>query len=414
MDSQHIGPFVHGIHQNNSNDFSPEISFPVDKDNHLFKNPSSNPIRAAIKTKKMPNKLDNQIKLKTKNNDKTQIINSFHHFFFFPLKSKNAKSSLYFLYNYPLICIYTKTVNYPEFEIISPSTSILIEDRFLILNEDSSHKKYHIKLDKEAIDNILNNAEDSKLAQYLKCYSIIPELEPCFLINQFYYPSIFNSHYLLAFSECGIYDDAFLELWLAASEYVFEPIFGHLIQCHFKTTKNPLFENNTFLKFISMTLFRNDQEFQDFIEETLTPKSISIDTYLRAIMKLPFSPHSYLLLHLVYQAAMNFNHQQTDPYQVVGQFLYFTAILPNFKYPQTQKRIENLHMFNHDNIPIKQLERFKSFLSKFRLYPVDFDDPVFDNSHFTAFLDLENQYRIHTSNFLEAVRKTANLAEEKC
>lgn len=343
-----------------------------------------------------------------------KIIGSNHHLFFFPLKLKNTKSTCFFLFNYPFICIYIVDLNCPEIEVFPRTTTVIIEGKILILNNNSSSKKYQIKLEKEKIDFILQNDEKSPLSYYIKCHIISPELKPIYLINEFYQPNIYNTHFLLSIANMPIDNHELLVYWVIAGEYAFEPLFTHLFKTEFKSSLSPdrCFKKDSFIVKAGSAIFRNDRDFLSFVDTVSNMKKITIDKYLNELSKLPFSQYTMLMMHILYKTAIEVYNLPAHALHLIGSYLYKAGIGPNLKNGKKSTEISRLHKFNYASVPLDKMAAFEKILTNFEPYPIDFEEPLFDDTNFEAFMNIELMIDLSNPKIIESVRNTKSIQSE--
>ncbi|KAK8863906.1 hypothetical protein M9Y10_011598 [Tritrichomonas musculus] len=409
-----------------TDELMPDIFFPIDLKKRTKKSINPKTRQYKVESQKQPsneslieqdNILAEQFLSGTRQSNKNRkVIGTTHHLFYFPLKLKNSKNTCFFLFNYPFICIYTVDSNYPEIEVFPRSVTIIVEGKTLIIGDNSNSKKYQIKLEKEKIDLILQNDKVSPLAYYIKCHLIVPELTPTYLINEFYYPFIYNTHLLLSIENCNLNIDnpEFLLYWVIAGEYAFEPLFVYLFKKDFKYALSPdkCFKKESFVIQASAAIFRNDHDFINFVDNISNMKKITIDRYLNELSKLPFSQYSMLMIHLLYKTAIELYNLPAHAYHLIGTFLYKAGVAPNLKNGKKNTELARLHKFNYASVPLEKLAAFEKILSNFEDYPIYFEDPVFDDTNFEAFTNIEKMIDLTNPTFLESVRNTKSIQSE--
>ncbi|OHT15368.1 hypothetical protein TRFO_14116 [Tritrichomonas foetus] len=344
-----------------------------------------------------------------------RIITEGFHLFYLPLKLKNTKNTCFFLYNYPFIAIYNVDSLNPEIEIFPKSTNVIIEGKILILGNKPNEKKYQIKLEKEKIDTILNSNEKSPLAFYVTCHQLIPELEPTYLINNFYTNNIYNTHFLLSLANLQITDSDFIDSWVVAGEYVFESLFTYLFEKEFSSSGSheKCFKKQSFVINAGAAVFRKDSDFLDFVDFVSNTKKITISKYLSEFSKYPFSQYSQLMVHILYTTALRTFRRAAHAFYLVGSFIFKAGISPSLKHSRESAELERLHEFNHAGVPIEDLAIFEKILAKFQDYPVDFEFPIFDDTNFESFVLIEKMTDFNNPKFLESVRNSSPIPEER-
>lgn len=410
--------------QDIANEFMEDIFLPIDLKKRVKKTTNAN--AKITKNDSQKNKInssritqenistDQFASLTRQASKNRKIIGSTHHLFFLPIKLKNTKNSCFFLFNYPFICVYIIDTNFPEIEVFPRSTTIIIEGKVLMLNDNSNSKKYQIKLEKEKIDFILQNDEKSPLGYYIKCHMISPELKPIYLINEFYQPNIYNTHFLLSISNLPFDNQDLLVYWVIAGEYAFEPLFSHLFKTDFKSSFSPdkCFKKDSFVVKAGSAVFKNDRDFLNFVDTVSNMKKITIDQYLNELSKLPFSQYSMLMIHILYKAAIEAFNLPAHAYHLIGSFLYKAGVRPNLKNGKKSTELSRLHKFNYASVPLEKLAAFEKILSNFEPYPIDFEEPVFDDTNFEAFMNIELMIDLSNQKFLESVRNTKSIQSE--
>ena len=353
------------------------------------------------------------------NRKDVRLITQDFHLFFLPVKVKSAKCQSFFLYNFPFIGIYKANSTQPELVVFPKESIVYIEGRILNIGSKPNENKYQIQIEKNKIDAILNITQPTPLGCYSCCKAIVNKLEPCYLLNHFYSNGIYNTHFLMTLTKLRFPDslkDDFIDTWVIAAEYIFEPIFSFIFETYFagKTKPEKCFRAGSFIVNIGTAIFRKDDDFFDFMDHISKTKNLTVETFLKDFSKLSFSQYTKLFMHIIYRSAMKVYRRPKKAFYLMRSYLYKSVVHPNIQ-EQSNKTIaefEKLHNFSHAGVYIGVLAQYEKILAQFQAFPVDFEPTVFDDTNYEAFVKLEQTVIIGGEVFLKAINKSTPIPAE--